>query len=50
VVFAAFLQLQFGFVIFCRKNIGIKAARKNEIDYSVNLINILQAAIPSDLH
>jgi len=37
VLCTTFIKLQFGFVIFCCKNIGAKAACKNadEIDYSL---------------
>jgi len=45
VFFAAFLYLQFDFVIFCWKNMGTKAARKMlaKLTLGVNYINFLCA-------
>jgi len=45
VFFAAFLFLQFDFVIFWQKNIGAKTAGKMlmEFTFAVNFINILHA-------
>jgi len=45
-VFTAFLYSWFGFVIYCQKNIGAKAARKMLMKSTagVNFTNILQAA------
>jgi len=37
VFFEAFFQLQFGFVIFCRKNIGAKAACKALVNLTTDL-------------
>jgi hypothetical protein len=44
VLYAAFLLLQFGFVIFQHKNIGAKAGRKMlmKLTPGVNFINILR--------
>jgi len=43
---AAFPYLQFGFVIFCGKNVGAKAACKMLVKLTpiVNFTNILQTA------
>jgi hypothetical protein len=37
-VFAAFLYLQFGIVIFCQKNIGTKTAHKMLVKLNIGLI------------
>jgi len=48
VFFAAFLYLQFGFVIFWQKNIGSKAARKMLMKLTPGLFDHTECATDLD--